>query len=496
MNQPLIASAGVPFEQGKWSTWTRLGLAILTASLCAMSIARTSAILAQPMELKSFSSHWHLSKLPQDPPSRLMFVLGMWSQPHAIDLPTKPGKVVPQSSSWDTMQGFELAKAGPFGFSLLPKAGPGGGCFANMSVTWYAKGHYKGQGDFINDAKLILDSKSSSFLTSLTLKAQFGSGYIEEAGDGPVAVLPLQVYATCRGLQQSPRIFLRGALFGNGTANLVGDGDARRRDDVMDKLGRFLLAPVHARPPFPGDAQNPTVEDLEKLLASPQAGVTTLLESSITPHPAQSERPRQRGRQRAWSASVELLSLRLSVNDFVQIINIGQKVWDLLVPHYQFTGPTFATGLPSGVKTRDDWDQLDGWYVHKLSFKHTWGGDGGSLLTHYTQISYDCKGRYHGRGAYIDNFEAGMFHPSAPHYGTITGMVSIGNPINAGTEQHPVAMLPLTQHVRASGAWFYDDIIVEIPFYVYATCRMVVPEANCHVHFNTPVSKRCEHKEF
>ena len=245
------------------------------------------------------------------------------------------------------------------------------------------------------------------------------------------------------------------------------------------------MAPVDIRPPFPGSLQDPTVEDLEKLLATPVESVTTLVASSSSRQPVESKKGQTR----------RLSVMGIDLSEFDTIINVGKSVWDAFRTQYDMRGATnFATGLPRGVQARRDWEQLEGW----RDFSTTWDSDShrnGERLLHFeTQISLNCNATYHARGAYIDNLQVRLLNSKAGHYGKVSGHVLIGDPVNSGSLQHPVAKLPVTVHVHASGSWFYDDIDDELECYVLGTCLTKVGPWSCQAEFDSQRTRCINHE--
>jgi hypothetical protein len=127
-----------------------------------------------------------------------------------------------------------------------------------------------------------------------------------------------------------------------------------------------------------------------------------------------------------------------------QIINIGQKIWKIIVDNKPVVEVknTYATALPEGVKS---WSQMAGWQrpkgtIYELTAKNAYGGQ---VIKLRYQVLRTTGGSYKGAGKYLTavTVEPLLVEVAWGYHFSMDASVPDTSVVNVGTSESPVAAM-------------------------------------------------------
>lgn len=137
--------------------------------------------------------------------------------------------------------------------------------------------------------------------------------------------------------------------------------------------------------------------------------------------------------------------------DIGEIINIGQKVWNIIEENKPVVNVSnqYATALPQGAT---NWAQLEGWLppagdVYELSFKN---GYGINVVRIRYQVLRTYGGSAHGKGKYLTAVTVQPLDVDVLIGYTVTVAASVPDSsiVNAGTDADPLAAMTVNLNWR------------------------------------------------
>ena len=137
------------------------------------------------------------------------------------------------------------------------------------------------------------------------------------------------------------------------------------------------------------------------------------------------------------------------------IINIGQKMWDIIQKGKAVMNADFQNSASAIPKSVDCWDKLSNWKMpsvkrYSQSYKN---GFGSEVVRFEFDVVYTHGGQYNSKGQYLMNVQV---HPKRIHVAwgfNLDAKVNIPSIVNMGSEDDPVAGMQVDVNWQTSSAF-------------------------------------------